>query len=241
MAVRRWRLALTVLAAGALGFTSAVPAQANANSTATAGGTTVNVTIPDVVFEGPNCMNAPVRAHFSEVETFATIHLTAAPAGTNNALSTSLVTTVDGDLEDFLQLCPRVDPTGNYNVTGTLNTAVEAAPFTPATFRVSKAPTRFLTLSATQVRRTLSVKGRVVALTNRGDRAASGSIRILGFLSKARGGTGRWTAIGKAYPDKTGDFSVSGTTNRLLRGMYVRAQLVSDFWCLPSMRTTRIP
>jgi hypothetical protein len=241
MRARRSTLLLTGLVMAGLWVGTAGSALADATTTATAGGTTVNVTIPNVVFEGPNCMNAPVRAAFEEVESFATIHLAVAPGRANDALSTSLVATTSGPLEDSLQICPRVDPAGVYNVTGTLNTSVAAAPFAPSSFMVSKAATRFLTLTATQLRRTLSVRGRVVALTNSGTVPAAGSIRIFGFLSKARGGTGRWTAIGKAYPDKMGAFSVSGTTNRRLSGMYVRAQLVPDFWCLSSARSVRIP
>jgi hypothetical protein len=241
MAIVASTAVVTALVAAALGLGSGVPSPTAGSTTATAGGTTVSVTIPDVTLEGPDCMDAPLQASFEEVESFATIHLAAAPSGALDALSTSLIATASGDLTDTWQICPRVDALGEYSVSGTLNTAVEAAQFAPTSFMVSKAPTRFLALSASQIRRTLSVRGRVAAVTNSGNRPAAGSIRIFGFLSIARGGTGMWTPIGKAYPDKTGAFSISGASNRKLRGMFVRAQLVCDFWCLPTMRTTRIP
>lgn len=241
MTVRRKRAAFVALATVPLAIGLAVPAHAGASTTANAGGTTVSVTIPDVVYEGPDCMDAPIRANFSEVEVFASFHLMAARTGSLDAITASVMSTADGFVTDVINLCPRVDTPGTYNVTGTLNTSVEASTFTPASFRVSKAPTRFVSMSALYQRRTLTVRGRVSAITPSGARPASGSVRIFGFLSKRLGGTGQWTPIGSAYPDANGAFSVSGMSRTRLNGMYVRAMFQPDFWCMSSHRTVRIP
>ena len=219
----------------------ASPARADALTTATAGGTTVTVTIPNVIFEGMGCMQAPVRAVFDGVDSFATIHLAAAIAGSNNALSISLLANDSGPITDTFQVCPTIDGPGTYTTTGTLNTAVEAAPLPAASFTVSRATTRFSALVASVRRSTLTVAGKVVARTNSGDIGAAGSIRIFGYLSKARGGSGKWMPIGTAYPDQFGAFRVSGATNRRLNGAFIRAQFIPDAWCLGSRRLVRIP
>jgi len=241
MTVRRGGAVVAVVATASLTLGMAAPALASATTTATAGGTTVSVTIPDVIYEGPDCMDAPIRATFSEVEVFASFHLTAARLGAKEAITASAITTADGVVADVVNVCPQVDTPGTYNVSGTLNTSVAGSAFSPASFTVSKAATRFTSVTALYLRRTLTVRGRVIALTASGTRAASGTIHIMGFLSKRLGGTGKWTPIGKAYPDANGSFSVSGLSRTRLNGMYVRAQLQPDFWCLPSFRTTRIP
>jgi hypothetical protein len=255
MPARRTRTLLTAAVSAALLVGAAAPspgvargsgaigsvATAAGTTTAVAGTTTVTVTIPDVIFEGPGCMEAPVNASFEEVESFASIHLTAAPEGVQDALTASLMATASGDFSDTMQVCPAADPVGVYNVSGILNTAREGAPFSPTTFTVSKAKTLFSTMSASLVRRTLSVRGRVVAVTNSGNRPADGVVRIYGFLSLARGGSGRWASIGTAYLDKNGSFVVSGRTSRRLNGAFIRARLLPDEWTLPSQRTVRIP
>jgi hypothetical protein len=220
-----------------------VPAVAVADglTTASAGGTKVAVSIPDVIFEGPECMKAPVKAAFDQVDSFATVHLAAAIEGSNNSLSMSLLANASGPLTDTFQVCPSIDVPGTYNVSGTLNTAVEAANFTPSAFTVSRAPTQFSVLAASVRGGVLTVAGKVVARTHRGAIGADGTIRLYGYLSKARGGTGKWTAIGTAFPDQFGSFRVSGTTNRRLNGAFVRALFLPDPWCLASRRVVRIP
>jgi hypothetical protein len=243
---RRWTAA-TAVAALALVIGQAGPslatgaAVADASTTASAGGTTVNVTIPNVIFEGPQCMNAPVKADFEEVDSFATVHLAAAIPGSNNALSVSLLANASGPLADTYQVCPSIDGPGTYAVTGTLNTAVEAANFSPSTFTVSRATTQFTFLAASIRRGALTVAGKVVARTNKGSIGADGTIRLYGFLSKARGGTGKWAAIGTAFPDQFGAFRVSGATKRRLNGAYIRALFLPDPWCLASRSVVRIP
>lgn len=243
---RRWTTATAVVAM-ALVVGSGIPAsataagRADASTTASAGGTTVDVTIPNVIFEGPECMNAPVKATFDQVDSFATVHLAAAIPGSNNSLSMSLLANASGPLADTYQVCPAIDGPGTYNVTGTLNTAVEAANFTPASFTVSRATTTFTSLVASIRRGTLTVAGKVVARTNKGAIGADGTIRLYGFLSKARGGTGKWTAIGTAFPDQFGAFRVSGAAKRRLNGAFIRALFLPDPWCLASRRVVRIP
>jgi hypothetical protein len=241
MTVRRKRATFAALATVPLVIGLAVPAHAGASTTATAGGTTVSVAIPDVVYEGPDCMDAPIRANFSEVEVFASFHLMAARTGSLDAITASVMSTADGFVTDVINVCPRVDTPGTYNVSGTLNTSVEGSSFTPASFRVSRAPTRFATMSATYERRTLTVRGRIAAITATGSRSARGTVRIFGILSERLGGTGQWTSIGSAYPDANGAFSVSGTSRTRLNGMYIRAVLQPEFWCMASRRTVRIP
>ena len=244
MTVRRGGAAVAVAATACLLLgvpATAAIASAGATTTATAGGTTVSVSIPDVTYEGPDCMDAPIRATFSEVEVFASFHLTAARPGSHDAITASAMSTVDGIVADVINVCPRVDAPGTYSVSGTLNTSVEGSSFAPASFRVSRAATRFTSMSALYLRRTLTVRGRVQAITSAGTRPATGTVHILGFLSKRLGGTGTWTPIGNAYPDATGAFSVSGLSRNRLNGMYIRAQFAPDFWCLASFRTVRIP
>jgi hypothetical protein len=144
-----------------------VPAVAVADglTTASAGGTKVAVSIPDVIFEGPECMKAPVKAAFDQVDSFATVHLAAAIEGSNNSLSMSLLANASGPLTDTFQVCPSIDVPGTYNVSGTLNTAVEAANFTPSAFTVSRAPTQFSVLAASVRGGVLTVAGKVVART----------------------------------------------------------------------------
>ena len=248
---RRWMTANAVVATSVVGLAMIVGladpagalagARADATTTASAGGTTVDVTIPNVIFEGPDCMNAPVKASFQQVDSFATVHLAAAIDGSNNSLSVSLLANDSGPVTDSYQVCPSIDGPGTYNVTGTLNTAVEAANFTPATFTVSRATTDFTVLTASIRRGTLTVTGRVVARTHKGNIGADGTIRLYGFLSKARGGTGKWTQIGTAFPDQFGAFRVSGAAKRRLNGAYIRALFLPDPWCLASRRVVRIP
>ncbi len=239
--MRGRRAASTAAVILALIAAQATPASADGVTMASAGGTTVTVTIPNVIFEGPNCMNAPVRAQFDQVDEFATVHLTAAIEGSNNALSVSLLANASGPLTDTFQVCPAVDGPGSYNVTGTLNTAVEAADFTTSSFTVSRATTQFTTLAASVRGGRLTVAGKVVARTNRGNVGADGTIRLYGFLSKLRGGTGKWTAIGTAFPDQFGVFRVSGAAKRRLNGAYIRALFLPDPWCLASRSVVRIP
>ncbi|MEI6361874.1 MAG: hypothetical protein WCP95_07040 [Actinomycetes bacterium] len=241
--MRRLRATATSAVILLLSVGQVAPAVAIADglTTATAGGTRVVVTIPDVIFEGPECMNAPVKATFDQVDSFATVHLAAAITGSNNALSMSLLANASGPIKDTFQVCPSIDGPGAYNVSGTLNTAVEAAEFAPAAFNVSRAPTQFSALAASVRRGTLTVTGKVVARTNRGAIGAAGTIRLYGYLSKVRGGTGKWTSIGSAFPDQFGAFRVSGATNRRLNGAFIRALFLPDPWCLASRQVVRIP
>jgi hypothetical protein len=241
MRLRRATASAAVILVLTAGQVSPALAIADALTTASAGGTTVTVTIPNVIYEGPECMKAPVRAQFEQVDSFATVALAAALTGSNNALSMSLLANDSGQVSDTFQVCPSVDAPGTYNVAGTLNTAVEAANFTASTFQVSRATTQFSSLVSSVRRGTLTVAGRVVARTNKGNIGATGTIRLYGFLSKARGGTGKWTAIGTAYPDRFGAFRVSGAAKRRLNGAFVRALFLPDPWCLASRRVVRIP
>lgn len=231
------------LAAAAVLFVCAAPpshAIVSGTTTASAGGTTVEVTIPDVIYSGPECMDAPVQATFNAVDSFATVHLSAAAPGSNDALSMSLLANDSGTVAETFQICPSVHRPGVYTTTGTLNTSVEAAQFPPTTFIVSRAATRFSALTATVRGRVLTVTGKVLARTGTGDVGGRGVVRIFGFLSKARGGSGTWQSIGQVAPGASGAFRASGATTRRLDGAYIRAILVPANWCTASRSTVKV-
>lgn len=130
---------------------------------------------------------------------------------------------------------------GTYIIRGSITGDDASAPL-PAgvSFNVATAPAKVASLQARQSGRTLTIKGRATALSDRGDIGTQGQVTLVGRLSKGAGGKGKWVTLGTAYPNEFGRFIYRGSTQQKLKGAEIKAVLAANDWSGEATAITRI-
>jgi len=206
--------------------------------TASAGSATVTFSIENAIFPGPGCMQVPVRATFSS---YGNLELSASRAGSSNSVSAFLYGDAGENIVDAIQVCPNIDGAGTYIVRGTLNSDdVSGSIPEGMTFTVSAAPSSITGLRATQRGKNLSITGKAIAPSDRGQIGTSGTVTLVGFLPKSAGGKGKWISLGSTYADEFGNFSVKGPTAQKLKGLKVKATLKGESWFSDAVAQTTL-
>ena len=204
------------------------PSAVAASGTTSAGDTTVTITVNDVAFQGPECLQVPLTLTFTQS---GSLDLEASQPGSSNSLSTFAYAPNAGAYTETMQICPFIDGPGQYVLRGTLDSAGIRAPVPDGiTFTVNPAPVTLARLTANQRGSVLTVKGKVTAATDRGPIGASGNVTIYGKLAKKAGGKGTWVKAGTTYSDEFGAFIFRGSTSQKLKGALFKVVLTGEDW-----------
>lgn len=211
-----------LLSLSSIGTASAV------TGTASAGNLTVTFTVNDVTFPGPGCLQAPIQTSFSSS---GSLEITASKAGSSNSISAFTYGEGGEVVSDSIQICPNIDGPGVYEIRGTINGDDTSAALPQGlTFTVSAAPATISGLRAIKRGKSLIIKGKATAPSDRGRIGTQGEVAISGYLSKKSGGKGKWIPIGTTYANEFGNFSINGPTAQKLKGLKVKATLKGDGW-----------
>ena len=224
-------------AASALVLALTSPAMAS-TGTATAGSLTATLTVNDATFTGPDCIQAPIQINFSGS---GSMDISASQPGSSSSLSAFSYGDQAGTVNDSIQICPFINGAGRYEIRGVLTGDDGSAPL-PAglDFVVSGAPAKVVGLQSKQTGQILSIKGRVIALSERGDIGVQSEVTLQGRLSKSGGGKGKWVTVGTAFPDEFGKFSFRGNTSQRLKGAEIKAVLAASDWASEATASTRV-
>lgn len=232
------RVLYTFVAATAAVLALAGPATAT-TGTASAGSLTVTITLNDVTFTGPDCIEAPVvQVNYSGT---GSVEIAASKPGSSTSIETFSYSDQAGTVNDSFLICPFLHGAGTYVIRGLVAGDEVSAPLPQGlSFVVSTAPAKFSQLQARQSGKTLKIKGRATALSDRGDIGAQGEVTLQGRLSKGAGGKGKWVTVGTALPNDLGIFSFSGSTQQRLKGAEIRAVLATSEWSGEATASTRV-
>ena len=226
------------LAVVALSAALLMPTQAHAarSMTGEGGSLSVYVSIDDVSFIGPDCLDVPVAVTFFGS---GSLELTAYRPG--SSLTTWDYIGLYGDSNEAkssLQVCPYIHGAGSYIVEGQVESYDGIGTLSEGRFTVSRASASMTQLSATQRGSIVTFKGRVSAVTPRGRIGVNAEVTLRGRLPKALGGTGKWKRIGSASPDQFGRFKVKGSTAQNLRGATIVAEVATSEWATSASSST---
>jgi len=226
-----------VATAAVMGLVFAGPASATTGS-ATAGSLSVTFTLDDVTFTGPECIQAPLQVNYSGP---GSLDIAASKEGSSNTISTYSYSAQAGSVEESLQVCPYIDGAGTYVIRGSVEGDDATAPLPEGlSFVVSTAPTKVSRLRARQPGRNLTIRGRVTALSDRGDIGVQTEVKLQGRLSKKAGGKGKWVTLGTVLPDEFGTFKFRGRTEQRLRGATIRAVVAPSAWAGAASASARV-
>jgi len=231
------KLPRLIAAAASISLAFAGPASATTGS-ASAGSLSVTFTVNDVAFTGPECIEAPVQVDYSGS---GSLELAASKEGSSNTISTYSYSPQAGTVTEGLQVCPYIDGAGTYFIRGSIEGDDANASLPEGlSFVVSTAPTKVSRLRARQPGRNLTIKGRVTALSDRGNIGVQTEVKLQGRLSKKAGGTGKWVTLGTVYPNEFGTFKFRGRTEQRLRGANIRAVVAPSAWAGAATASTRV-
>jgi hypothetical protein len=245
------RLIAITASAAALCLIAAVPAAAAGAGTATTNLASATISIPDIAFDGSECVRVPVTTTYTKTggpadSVSLDIELQARQPGSSSADTASdyigLSEPASGTRTQMgFTMCPSsYNPkAGNYAVTGTMRSEFEFARGTTASFPAIELGVvqNKTTMSPIRLKKSafdLGISGTATAATlTKGDVGAGGEIRI----SIKKPGSKKWVSGNTAYTNSFGDWSSSLSPQK--KGTQIQATLVNCGWCTDASRTVK--
>lgn len=242
----------SMVVAGALAATLAVPAWgAGGGSGATSHGS-VSYSVPDVQFDGPDCVEVPAAFTFQKTAADPTdVSLTAtlkmAQAGSNSSIDTSeyfgYFAGAAGSGTSDLYVCPySYEPSaGPFTVTGSMESefdlsAKQTAPLTPVTVNVIQNPVKLGALRFSKSSSFYTLKGTAIAnAPSKGAIGAGGTI----VVSVRKPGSKRWVKGTTTSPDSFGAWEAY-LSDSVRKGWWVKVDLLDCRWCANATTSAKV-
>lgn len=208
----------------------------------------VEVTLEDATFGGPNCLEVPVTANmYGGGSVYLTATHNDSSLSTSEYLYTSKIVDNTGPVPKPVLLtggflvCPYVDGAGEYSVKGEFASGREKAALSDGSFSVSKAAASQQSVYALQEGRGITVTGAIVAdIGARLPYPVSTRVTVRVMLSKDKRGIEKWRSLGSVYSDENGDFTLSATTDKNLRGRPLTVTSRGSAWVTGTAAETKI-
>lgn len=245
------RLIALAASAAALSVIAAVPAAAAGSGTATTNLATATISIPDIAFDGSDCVRVPITTTYAKTggpadSVSLDIELAARQPGSSSADSASdyigLSEPASGTRNEMgFTMCPSsYNPkAGNYSVTGTLRSEFDFARGTTANFPAIELSVvqNKTTMSPIKMKKSafdLGISGTATAATvTKGNVGAGGEIRI----SIKKPGSKKWVSGNTTYTNSFGEWSSSLSPQK--KGTQIQVTLVNCGWCTDASRTVK--
>lgn len=238
--------------AATVAATVAIPAWgAGGGSAATSHGS-VSYSVPDVQFDGPDCVEVPAAFTFqksapdpTDVSLTATLKL--AQAGSNSSIDTSeyfgyFAGAAGSGTSDFY-VCPySYEPSaGPFTVTGSMESefdlsSKQTAPFAPVTVNVVQNPVKLGALRFSKSSSFYTLTGTAIATApSKGAIGAGGTI----VVSIRKPGSKRWVKGTTTSPDSFGAWEAY-LSDSVRKGWWVKVDLVDCRWCANASRSAKV-
>ena len=251
---RAWKVGTALVAGMAMPVSLAASAEASNKMEAWLNGSDrnitpfVEVTLQDFTFAGPECVDVPITASMvggGSVDLTATRNESS--TSTSEYLYTSKIYDNTGPvlkpvlLTGSFFVCPNVHGAGDYSVEGEFASGREKAALSKGSFSVSKAAAFQESVYAVQEGRRITVTGEILAdIGARLPCPVSTMVTVRVLLSKDKRGIEKWRSLGSVYSDKNGDFALSATTEKNLRGRPLTVASRGSAWVTGTAADTKI-